>query len=887
MSNTSTSSSGESLDTTPQAAAPTRVVGLGASAGGVGALRTFFQHTPTDTGLAFVVILHLSPEHESHLSDVLQQVTKMPMRQVDTTVPIEPNHVYLISPAKHLSMADGHLSLSEPEQPLGARVAIDIFFRTLASNQGRNAVAVVLSGAGSDGSLGLTRVKEEGGLTIAQDPTEAEYDSMPRSAIATGQVDIVLPVAQIPRQILSYYEQAERIRLPSVASKGDADNDAMRELFVLLRVRTGHDFANYKRATMLRRISRRLQVNGVTDLPAYLQFLRERPAEIQALLRDLLISVTNFFRDREAFEALDAILPQIFAAKRPGDHIRAWVPACATGEEAYSVAILLREHAARFEQPPAIQVFATDIDEEAIAVAREGVYSDNIVADVSHERLRRFFTEEQGRYRVKKEIRDIVLFAPHNLLRDPPFSRLDLVTCRNLLIYLEREVQERVLELFHFVLYPNGKLMLGASESADGMPGLFTVIDKKHRIYNRRTVTRMAPMLPAMPLAGQDRPRQQVSSSSSPQVTSFTELHQRLVESYGPPSVIIDDSYAIVHLSGQVARFLQFSPGEPSYNLLKVVHPDLRLELRTALFRAAQQNTPITISHVRMHSDQGTRMVNLLVHPVQEPIGAQGFLLVLFNEIGPADDQAARGQDASMEPMVRQLDEELQRMREQLRLTIEQYETSTEELKASNEELQAMNEELRSTSEELETSKEELQSVNEELITVNQELKNKVDEITRVNSDLQNLMAASDIGTIFLDRDLRVTRYTPHVEGLFNLIPTDINRPLAHVTHDLQYDKLLADAARVLDKLVPLEREVAHRDGRWFLMRLLPYRTIEDRIDGVIVTFVDITARKQAEEQLRQAHTDLEQQLRERTAAMEAENAALQAEIMRLREQLK
>lgn len=709
---------------------------------------------------------------------------------------------------------------------------------------------------------------------------------MPRSAIATGQVDLVLPVAEIPRQILNYYQRAERIRLPSDGSQGDANNDALRELFVLLRVRTGHDFASYKRATVLRRIGRRLQVNGVTDLPSYLQILRERPDEVQALLRDLLISVTNFFRDPEAFAALDTLLPRIFAAKRPDDQIRAWVAGCASGEEAYSIAILLREHAARLDQPPAVQVFATDIDEEAIAVAREGLYPDNIVADVSPERLGRFFTEEQGRYRIKKEIRDTVLFAPHNLLRDPPFSRLDLVTCRNLLIYLNREVQERVLELFHFVLYPDGKLLLGASESADSLPGLFTVVDKKHRIYSRRTVARLAPMLPSMPLAAQERPRPPALSSSAPQVTSFAELHQRLVTAYGHPSVLVDSDYTIIHLAGEVDRFLRFSSGEPSYNLLKVVHPDLRLELRTVLFEATQQGGPSTAMHVRMSIGQEMRLVNLLVQPVLDPAGARGFLWVLFTDIGPASEQPSREAHISAEPMVRRLDEELQRMREQLRLTIEQYETSNEELKASNEELQAMNEELRSTSEELETSKEELQSVNEELITVNQELKNKVDEVSRVNSDLQNLMAASDIGTIFLDRELRVTRYTPHVEGLFNLIPTDINRPLAHVTHDLQFDRLVTDSARVLDRLVPLEREVAHHDGRWFLMRLLPYRTIEDRIDGVIITFVDITARKQAEETLRKAHDDLERQLQERTAALEATNAALQRDLATLRGQL-
>lgn len=494
--------------TTPDPSHDFPVIGVGASAGGLQALRIFFEHMPSDSGVACVVVVHLSPEHESNLPALLQQYTRMPVVQVREPVPIEPDHVYVISPTKHLSMEDGKLTLSEPERPYGRRVSIDLFFRTLAESRTRNAVAVILSGAGSDGAVGLMRVKEMGGLTLAQDPNEAEYDSMPRSAIATGIVDYVLPVAQIPGQIVTYRHNAEYIRLPDPRDGRDADAVALREIFALLRVRTGHDFSNYKRSTVLRRLARRLQINSVTDLPSYLLVLRDRPGEIYGLLRDLLISVTNFFRDREAFNALEAIIPTLFAGKRSGEQLRVWVAGCATGEEAYSVAMLLREYAARLEQAPEILIFATDIDEEAIATAREGLYPENIVADVSPERLQRFFNEEQGRYRIKKEIRDMVLFALHNLLRDPPFSRLDLVSCRNLLIYLDRDVQERVLELFHFVLRPEGRLMLGVSEAADTSPSLFTVVDKKNRIFARRSVSRAAPALPTIPLAGTDiRPR--------------------------------------------------------------------------------------------------------------------------------------------------------------------------------------------------------------------------------------------------------------------------------------------------------------------------------------------------------------------------------------------
>ncbi|NTU83543.1 MAG: PAS domain-containing protein, partial [Chloroflexales bacterium] len=639
------------------------------------------------------------------------------------------------------------------------------------------------------------------------------------------------------------------------------------------RIRTGHDFVSYKRSTIRRRICRRMQLNGVGDIAAYLALLRERPGELQSLLRDLLISITNFFRDPEAFEDLEALLPSIFAGKGPDDQVRAWVAGCATGEEAYSVAILLHEYATLLEQPPEIQVFATDIDEAAIIKAREGLYQDNIVADISAERLQRFFTEKQDSYRIKKEIRNLILFAPHNLLRDPPFSRLDLVTCRNLLIYLDRDVQVQLLELFHFVLRPDGLLMLGASESTDSLPGHFTAIDKRHHIYARRAMDRLTPA--SIPLAGLD-PLHALSQAhrAVPRSISFGELHHRLLEEYGPPSLIVNEAYDIVHLSSRVGRYLRFGGGKPSFNLLKAIHPDLRLELRTALFRAVQKGQPSEERGVHLTIDGHVSVVNITVRPILGVEGAQGFLLVLIEELAEAaDEEIAMPIDEAAEPLMRQLDEELQRTREQLRLIVEQYETSTEELKASNEELQAMNEELHSTTEELGTSKEELQSVNEELTAVNQELKNKVAEISRVNADLQNLMVSTDIGVIFLDRELRVKRYTPRVQDVFNLIATDINRPLAHVTHQLIYHRLLDDAAHVLDRLVVLDREVLHADGRWFLARVLPYRTMEDKIDGVVLTFVDITERKWSEEALKEAKDRLEARVAERTAALEAEIA--------------
>jgi two-component system, chemotaxis family, CheB/CheR fusion protein len=834
------------------------IVGIGASAGGLKALQQFFQHMRPDSDLAFVTILHLSPEHESNLAGLLQYHTAMPVMQVTEATRVERNHVYVIPPASHLSLSDGTLRLSKPQRLHGQHVAIDLFFRTLAETHGPNAAAVVLSGTGSDGASGLKRVKELGGVTFAQDPQDAEYDSMPRNAIATGLVDYVLPVAAMPEQLLAYISNAEKISLPIADHAPIGDHAAaLREIFVLMRVRTGHDFSNYKRATMLRRIGRRMQVHGIAELGEYVATLRERPGEVEALLRDLLISVTNFFRDHDAFTALEANLPRLFTNKSLGDYVRVWVAGCATGEEAYSVAMLLREYANRLDRPPEIQIFATDIDEDAIALAREGRYSENITVDVSPKRLGLFFNQEQSFYRIKKGIRDMVLFAVHNLLRDPPFSKLDLVTCRNLLIYLDRDIQQQLFKLFHFVLRPDGMLLLGASEFADGVPDLFGPIDKHNRLFVRYNAQRAANVLPALPLAGPQSVGRE-NTELAPTVPSFGELHLRMLEQYAPPSVLVNQDYEIIHLSENAGQFLQFGGGEPSFNLLNVVHPDLRIELRTALFRAIQRGRGSAASRVAMRTDGTTRWINLVVRPAQNSQTTQVFVLVIFDESsadGPAREPSAV---EHQEPLARQLDQELQHTKRQLHTTIEQYETSIEELKASNEELQAINEELHSTTEELETSKEELQSINEELHAVNQELKNKIDELSRVNADLHNFLAATDIGTIFLDRGLRIVSYTPQAEQLFNLIPADIRRPLAHVTHRVTYTRLPDDAAQVLAKLTTIEREVQRDDGRWYIVRLLPYRTIDDRIDGVVLTFVDIHQRKLAEEARLEAHRQTE-----------------------------
>jgi len=843
------------------------VIGLGASAGGTEALITFFQEMPADNGMAFVIVMHLAQEQTSHLASILQNVTSMPVQQVTTTTAIEKNHVYVIAPSSDLQMVDDYLHVSKPAKRLGPQVAIDLFFRTLAESHRERATSIVLSGVGSDGSIGLAHVKEMGGVTLAQSPDDAKFDGMPNSAIATGKVDIVLPAVEMPQRLLELRDNARAIRLPSAtdhepeSQTGEPSpqqrngEKALQEVMAMLRARTSHDFRRYKRATVLRRLERRLQVNGIPDLAAYRDFLHLHPEETRLLLEDMLISVTHFFRDTEAFEALQReVMPALFANRQgDGDSVRVWAPGVATGEEAYSLAMLLEEACAASDSQAPFQLFATDIDEKAIAVARAGVYPETIITDVSPERLRQFFTKDQSHFRVKKKLRERVLFALHNVLSDPPFSRLDLVCCRNLMIYLDREAQAEALRTFHFALRPGGYLFLGSSESADLASKFFTVVDKKHRIYRASTAARVggASALQAGDIQGA-RPIAATSEPGGKRKFSFGDLHQRLLEQFAPPSVLINRESEIVHLSDRAGRFLHYAGGEPSHNVVAVVHPGLGPELRTAIFQAIQGNASVESRRVRLMRDGRPYFVKMTARPVHDADAGDDFVLVLFDEVedtmDAAEDSARR--EGNKDPVVVQLERELQRTRDQLQATIEQSETSTEELTASNEELQAINEELRSTTEELETSKEELQSINEELVTVNAELKTKVDETAKINDDLQNLITANDIGTIFVDRTMRIKRFTPRAADVFSIIASDVGRSLFDITHRLEYDGIASDSAAAFNSLRVIEREVRSTHGHWYIARFMPYRTTEDRIDGAVLTFIDITARREAEERL-------------------------------------
>ena len=615
------------------------VVGIGASAGGLKGLITFFERMPPTSGMAFVIILHLSPKHESNLDKVLQAVTEMPVLQVSEAVEIRKDHIYVISPAKHLSMVHGSLQVSTPPTQRDRHTSIDLFFRTLGETQKARAMCIVLSGTGSDGTVGLKSIKEEGGIAIAQEPGEAEYDSMPRNAIGSGMVDFVLPVAEMPQKLLKLNQNAQLIELPhadelpiELDTTRRADT-ALREVLQILRARTGHDFAQYKRATVLRRIERRLQVNQLRDLPTYRDFLRDNAAETRPLLKDMLISVTNFFRDREAFEALERIaIPAIFDGKSTGEQVRVWVAGCATGEEAYSIAMLLAEYAHELTHAPDVQVFATDIDEEAIAFARAGLYPAAIVADVPPARLRRFFVKEAGRYRVQKFIREMVMFAPHNLIKDPPFSKLDLVSCRNLLIYLNREIQGSVLDIAHFALQPDGYLFLGTSESIDEARDTFTTVDKSYRLYRAQLRARARPLASMLPAMSLSSPTLSAGATATRR-DSYGDLHQGLLESYAPPSIVVDDGQEIVHLSDSAGQFLQFTAGEPSLNLLNAMHPALRLDVRTALHQAMQTMKRVELRGVAFARPSGTSYIDITVQPVRDVPTSRTFALVIFDEL--------------------------------------------------------------------------------------------------------------------------------------------------------------------------------------------------------------------------------------------------------------
>jgi two-component system CheB/CheR fusion protein len=831
---------------------PPTVVGLGASAGGLAALKAFFAQVPDDTGLAFVVVVHLSPDYESHLAELLQPHIRFPVEQVARTVPLAPNRVYVIPPNANLNAIDTHLRLSKLEERRQERAPIDHFFRTLANAHDGHSIAVVLTGTGSDGTLGIKDIKARGGLVIVQDPNEAEYDGMPQSAIATGMADFILPIAQIPAAILRFDKTEPRVpEIEDDAAVPQDQRELLQSILALLRTRTDRDFSRYKTSTVLRRIARRMQLNHIEEMRAYAQVLQDRLEEARALADDLLITVTHFFRDHEVFEKLEKeIIPGLFEGKRQQDAVRIWSVGCATGEEAYSLAILLKEAAGKFETPPQIQVFASDLHARSLVIAREGFYSGDIETDVNPERIKRFFQAEDGGFRLRKELRDLVVFAPHNILSDPPFSRMDLISCRNLLIYLERDVQQEVIEIFHYALNPEGTILLGTAESIE-TSDLFRAADKKLCIFVRRNTLVREPRLPVFPLAhNRFLDERQTRGNHPSESIAHGDLHQRLVEKYAPPSVLVGPDNKLAHLSQHAGRYLIPPGGEPTTNVLKMVREELQLELQASLHETREKHDAVDSRPIAVRFNGHARPVVMHLRPALNE-EREGFVLIIFEERAPPPEREgpSAGYETPRESAdrIQDLEAQLIAARKRTQTVIDEYESNREEMSASSEEMQSTNEELRSTLEELETSKEELQSINEELQTVNQQNRHKVEELAQLSGDLQNLLTATDIATLFLDRSLRIMRFTPKLGELFNVRGTDRVRPIADLTHRLGYPELKSDAEAVLSRLVPLEREIQDETGHWYLTRVLPYRSNKDRIDGVVITFIDIDRRKKAE----------------------------------------
>jgi two-component system, chemotaxis family, CheB/CheR fusion protein len=836
------------------------VVGIGASAGGLKALEQLIAALPPKPNMAFVVVSHLEPTHVSLLPELLRRHTKLSVRQAEDGMALMPNAVFTIPPNCRLTVAGGLLHTAAFDAG-GPRLTIDEFLRSLAFDCRERAICVILSGTGTDGTLGLRAVKAEMGLTMAQEPRTAAYDGMVTSAIATGLVDYILPPAEMPAKLMEYARRAAR--RPSRPARAARTNlaDPTGKALDLLRRRTGHDFSLYKRTTVARRIERRMDVNRIEDLPGYLRYLEETPGEADALLKDLLIGVTSFFREPEAFEQLRRrVLPGLIKTRADGETLRAWVPGCSTGEEAYSVAIILREVLDEAKRNLAVQVFGTDIDADAVAAARTGTYPSSIVTDVKPDRLRQFFVQEHDTCTVRRDVRETLVFAPQSIIKDPPFTRLDLLSCRNLMIYLDAQLQRTLIPLFHYCLRPGGILFLGTSESIGEFGDLFSPIDRKWKIYRRRDASGLGRAAVVFP-SGRAAPDREAPAKARPlDETQIARLAgELLLEYYAPPCVIIDPSGNVIFVHGRTGRFLEPAPGRGTLNVIEMAREGLRLELPSAIRAATSHKRTVVRDDVRIRHDKGYLQIRLTVRPLREPEAIRGFLMVSFEELPHAAKtgrmQARTSPTRATVDRVAALELELKHTRHNLSASIEELGTSNEELKSANEELQSANEELQSTNEEIATSSEELQSTNEELLTVNAELQGKIDELALAQDDMTNLLDSVELPALFLDSKLHIKRFTSHLAGIISLIPGDIGRPIDDIATKLDYSRMSADAAGVMRTLVPCEQDVRASDGKWYRVRIRPYRTGRDVIDGAVITFTGIDAQKQMEAARRYAES--------------------------------
>ncbi|MCX6285044.1 MAG: PAS domain-containing protein [Bacteroidetes bacterium] len=828
------------------------IVGIGASAGGLEALEQFLGYVPENSGIAFVVIQHLDPTQKGMLPELLQRITKMKVFQVKDHMAVKPDCVYVIPPNKTMSILKGVLYLFEPLEARGLRLPIDFFLRSLADDRKERSIGLILSGMGSDGSIGLRAIKEKNGSVMVQEPSNAKFDSMPRNAIDSVLVDIVAPASVLPSRLLEFLKHIPLIK--SGLNIDIKDKSSLEKIIILLRTYTGNDFSLYKKNTVYRRIERRMGVHKIEKISSYVQFLQENPKEIDILFKELMIGVTNFFRDPASWEKLkESVLPDIISNMQPGSILRAWVPGCSTGEEAYSLAIVFKEVLEKINSHGgfSLQIFATDLDLDAIEIARKGIFPANIAADVSPERLNRFFLTTEEGYFINTEIRETVVFAQHNLIMHPPFTKIDIISCRNLLIYMEPELQKKLLALFYYSMNPKGIMFLGSSETLGTQSHLFTALDVKLKIF-KRAVNNLPTEILDFPTA--------FSRSKSPTIEKQTPARsianiqtladQLLIQHFTPAGILVNDNGDIIYVSGHTGKYLEPAVGKANMNIFAMLREGLRNEFPVAFRKALMKKETVLLHNIKTGTNGGIQIFNVSIQWIEKPDLLSGMLMIIFTDIPEIPESNLQSKkEKQILPVSRQsaLEKELKYTREKMQDTLEEMQASQEELKSTNEELQSTNEELQSTNEELTSSKEEMQSMNEELQTLNAELQSKVDDFMRVNNDMKNLLNSTDIATLFLDKELHIRRFTIQSTKIFKLIKSDIGRPITDLVTDLNYPELSADALEVLRTLIFIQKSIPTKDGRWFSIRIMPYRTVDDRIDGVVITFINISDLKKVE----------------------------------------
>lgn len=835
----------------------TRIVGLGASAGGLEALEQFLANVPARTGLAFVVVQHLDPTHKAMLTQLLQRATSMPVREGSEAMPIEPDVVYVIPPNSEMSVTKGRLHLAKPSQPRGLRLPIDVLFCSLAREQGDQAIGVVLSGMGSDGTLGLQAIKAQGGLALAQLPESAQFDSMPASAISTVPTDIVAAAGELPARILQVLGAQSPATRQTAALQPEIPG-ALESILELLRENRKHDLSLYKTSTLKRRIARRMAVHSLDTMAAYGAFLRANPAELDLLFKEMLIGVTGFFRDPAVWDELKDALTTALLARSSGDlSLRAWVVGCSTGEEAYTLAMAFREASDALPQPDSctLQIFATDLSADAIATARKGIYSRRAAEAVSEERLARFFTAQGEELKVGNMIREMVLFAHHDVISDPPFTRLDLLCCRNLLIYFNTALQRRLLPLFHYCLHPGGTLLLGGSETVGQAMGMFSPLSSKSRIYRHRDTTKDSSWI-EFPINHYRSSRSATQESQLPEPLNPPPNLQSLadhllLQELSPPAVLVNAAGDVIYISGRTGKYLEPAAGKANWNIHVMARPTIRSQISAGLHDALESRQPVEIHGLRLEDD-AERTLDVSIQVVQQPNALNGMVMIVFRDGATvvARTKSRRRKAGAVDPAA---NDEIQRLQEEIHALRQAMRASEEQRQVANEELQSTNEELQSANEELTTSKEEAQSMNEELQTINSELQTKLDDLAMAQSDMQNLLNSTDIATLFLDKDLNVRRFTDKITRIIHLRDGDIGRPLSDLATTLNYPELHDDAKATLRTLAFSEKQISTTDGHWFLVRIMPYRTVANSIQGAVITLVDITAAKELELRLRNA----------------------------------